>query len=136
MNKYKIIQEFGRYLIVGGTAFFVDMSILFIFNTYVFHPFSYGVYISAALGFIGGLVYNYIFSLVFVFKSAKEQNKGKNIGAFITFFLIGVIGLLLTELGMYAGIELLEINYLIVKVLVAGCVLIWNYGLKRILIFK
>ncbi|HEX2947188.1 MAG TPA: GtrA family protein [Clostridia bacterium] len=137
MNKNKLLQEFGRYILVGGTAFIVDMSLLYIFKNYVFHDFTYwGVYFSTAIGFIGGLVYNYILSLTFVFTSAKEQNKGKNVGAFVVFLLIGVSGLLLTELGMYAGVQLIGIHYLITKVLVAGFVLIWNYGLRKILLFK
>lgn len=95
-----------------------------------------GIYISIALGVIGGLIYNYILSLVFVFESAKYQNKGRTIGAFIIFFIIGIVGLVLTELGMYIGIEIFNISYLISKVLVAACVLIWNYGFRKVLIFR
>ena len=95
-----------------------------------------GVYIATALGFISGLVFNYIFSLVFVFKSAKEQNKGKTVGAFIAFALIGMIGLALTEGGMYLGYNMMRINYLVVKVFVAAVVLVWNYAGRKILIFK
>ena len=137
MKKYKLLQEFSRYVLVGGTAFVVDMTILYLFKNYVFYDFTeIGVYISTALGFIGGLIYNYILSLTFVFENAKAQNKGKSIGAFIVFLLIGIVGLLLTELGMYIGIQLFNINYLVVKTLVAGIVLIWNYGIRKILIFK
>ena len=136
MKKYKLLEEFGRYLLVGGTAFAVDIAILLIFKNYVFYNFVIGVYISTALGFIGGLMYNYILSLTFVFENAKAQNKGKTIGAFIAFLLIGLAGLLLTEAGMYIGIEIFAINYLVVRVLVAAVVLIWNYGIRKILIFK
>jgi putative flippase GtrA len=132
-----ILKEFIRYLIIGGTAFIVDFTLLYIFKTYVFYNLEVtGVYISTALGFIGGLMYNYIFSLLYVFESAKENNKGKDIRSFIIFTIIGVVGLILTELGMYVGVELFDINYLIVKVFVAGVVLIWNYGIRKILIFK
>ena len=137
MTKYKLLQEFSRYVLVGGTAFVVDISLLYVFKNYVFYNFAEsGVYISTALGFISGLIYNYILSLTFVFENAKAQNKGKTIGAFIVFLLIGMVGLLLTEIGMYIGIQLFAINYLVVKTLVAAVVSIWNYGMRKILIFK
>jgi len=137
VKKYKLLQEFSRYILVGGTAFAIDISLLYLFKNYVFYNFDeIGVYISTALGFIGGLIYNYILSLNFVFDSAKAQNKGKTIGAFIVFLLIGVAGLLLTEIGMYIGIQIFAINYLVVKILVSAVVLIWNFGIRKILIFK
>ena len=137
MKKYKLLQEFSRYVLVGGTAFAVDITILYLFKNYVFYNLSeIGVYISTALGFISGLIYNYILSLTFVFENAMAQNKGKTIDAFIAFLLIGMAGLLLTEIGMYIGIQIFVINYLVVKTLVAAVVLIWNYGMRKILIFK
>ena len=137
MKVDKIIKEFIRYLLVGGTAFIVDFTLLYLFKTYVFYNMAVtGVYISTALGFVGGLIYNYVLSLLYVFESAKENHKGKDIRSFIIFTIIGVVGLILTELGMYVGVELFAINYLIVKVFVAGVVLIWNYGIRKILIFK
>jgi len=139
--------EFLRYLIVGGTAFLVDYGVLFLCQTFIFEArgvtgayilsfFIPAINISTALGFIVGLVINYILSLVFVFKSAKEQNRGKTVGAFVIFAVIGVIGLLLTEGGMILGVNVLKIHYLIVKIFVTGFVLIWNYVARKILIFK
>lgn len=137
MRKLRFFQEFSRYIIVGGSAFIVDVFLFFLCNNYVFYSFNkIGVYISIAFGFIGGLIYNYILSLLFVFESARNEDKGKTIGAFIVFFLAGVAGLALTESGMYIGIEILNINYLISKVLVSACVLMWNYGVRKILIFR
>ena len=52
------------------------------------------------------------------------------------FAVIGAIGLLLTEGGMFLGYQLLHINYMIVKLFVAAFVLLWNYGARKILIFK
>jgi putative flippase GtrA len=137
MKKINLLKEFIRYLFVGGTAFFIDFFILYILKTYVFYGLNlFGIYISTALGFIGGLIYNYIMSLLYVFESAKDENSGKSIKSFIIFALIGVVGLILTEIGMYVGVGVMTINYMIVKVIVAGVVLIWNYGARKILIFK
>lgn len=132
-----LFKEFARYLVVGGTAFLVDYGVLYLSKTFLFSSFGdTGVYLATALGFLTGLIYNYILSLVWVFQSAKDQKKGRTVGAFVVFAVIGVIGLLLTEGGMFLGYQLLHINYLIVKLFVAAFVLLWNYGARKILIFK
>lgn len=131
------VKEFARYLVVGGTAFLVDYGVLYLSKTFLFQSLGdLGVYLATALGFLAGLVYNYVLSLVWVFRSAKDQKKGRTLGAFLLFSIIGIIGLLLTEGGMFLGYQLLHINYLIVKLFVAAVVLLWNYGARKILIFK
>ena len=130
-----IVTEFARYLLVGGTAFIVDFGTLVLFKQFILPDWNgLGLYIATALGFIAGLVYNYILSLVFVFTRAK--GKGRSVGAFIVFAVIGLIGLALTELGMYIGVDLLKLYYMLVKVFVTAVVLIWNYAARKILIFK
>lgn len=52
MNKKAIFNEFIRYIVVGGTAFLVDILILYLFKTKVFLSLGdAGIYISTALGF-------------------------------------------------------------------------------------
>ncbi|WP_297416796.1 GtrA family protein [Clostridium sp.] len=137
MNRKAIINEFIRYIFVGCTAFFIDILTLYFFKTQVFFGLGYiGIYVSTALGFLAGLIFNYICSLIFVFKDAKEQGKGRNIFSFFLFSLIGMIGLILTEIGMYTGVNFFNMNYLFTKVIVAVIVLIWNYAARKILIFS
>lgn len=130
--------EFMRYLLVGGSAFFVDMGILFLMYKFLFHNTGeLGILIGTALGFAGGLIYSYLLSIIFVFNNAVETVKGKTGKIFILFALIGIIGLILTEWGMYMGIKLFDTDYyLIVKCFVSGVVLLWNYGARKFFIFK
>lgn len=136
MKKNKLISEFFRYAVVGGSAFLIDYSLLYIFQNLVFYRFEGGIYFSTAIGFIAGLVFNYILSLKFVFESAAKENKGKTFGAFLIFAIIGVTGLLLTELGMYLHVEILGMNYMLAKLIVAAVILIWNYAMRKLLIFR
>lgn len=132
-----LLYEFLRYCVVGGCAFLVDAGTLALFNQVILPElFGYRLYIAAAIGFIVGLIFNYIFSLIFVFKSAKERKAGRTVSAFFIFAVIGLIGLGLTELGMYLGTYLLGIHYMLVKIVVTGFVLMWNYLSRKILIFK
>lgn len=138
MDKLKqLFFEFARYIIIGGLAFLVDSGILMLFNELLLPElYGYRLYVSTALGFMAGLAFNYIFSILFVFKSARTSNAGRSAKAFALFAVIGIVGLILTELGMYAGAELLKLHYILVKIVVAGIVLIWNYLGRKIFIFK
>ncbi len=134
----KLIKEFMRYLVVGGTAFLVDLGILTLTKNFIFYSLGEtGTLIATACGFIAGLIYNYILSIFFVFEKSKEKVKGKQLKSFLVFAIIGVIGLGLTMLGMHIGITIFgDKYYAIIKVFVAGVVLIWNYVGRKILIFR
>jgi putative flippase GtrA len=129
--------EFIRYLVVGGTAFIVDYGLFYLTKNFVFTDLGdVGVYLATALGFIAGLIYNYVLSIHFVFNSAKARHKGRTMGAFMLFVLIGIIGLLMSEGGMYLFYGIVNIHYMIAKILVSGIVLIWNYVARKLLIFR
>lgn len=134
----ELIKEFTRYLMVGGMAFLLDAATLHIFSKYVLKDLGdVGILLSAALGFIVGLVFNYILSVLFVFDTAKEKVKGSQVKFFSKFAIIGIGGLILTEIGIYVGISVLGNDmYILAKVIVAGVVLVWNYGARKIFIFN
>jgi putative flippase GtrA len=131
-----VVYEFIRYAVVGGVAFLADIGALVLFQELFFGSLRYGLYLSTVAGFIVGLVVNYVLSLKFVFTQEKDRGKGRSAGAFIVFGIIGLFGLLWTELGMWAGVEILSCDYRIVKVLVTGMVLVWNYLGRKLLIFN
>jgi putative flippase GtrA len=54
----------------------------------------------------------------------------------ILFVVIGIIGLLINELCMHIGVEFLGINYMIVKVITAAIVMVWNYIARKVTIFS
>jgi putative flippase GtrA len=95
------------------------------------------ILLATALGFSAGLVFNYILSLVFVFRKANEKAKQHKIRTFVLFAIIGIIGLLVTEFCMLIGIHILGQKwYPGVKIVTAGIGLIWNYVARKIFIFK
>ena len=137
MNSIRqLTLEFLRYCVVGGIAFLADFGSLVAAQELLLKDVRCGVYIATVLGFIVGLAVNYALSLWFVFTQKKDRGKGRSVGAFLIFGVIGLIGLGWTELGMWVGIALLSWNYMIVKVLVTGLVLVWNYLGRKLLIFN
>ncbi len=129
------IKELLRYVVVGGIAFLVDAGVLHLIMI-SFPDWKYTLYVAVTIGFLCGLIVNFILSLKFVFKNAKEKTENKKVQTFIIFAIIGVIGLGLTELGMHVGVVVLGYHHLLVKIFVAGLVMLWNYIARKIIIFS
>ncbi|HEX5126899.1 MAG TPA: GtrA family protein [Rhodocyclaceae bacterium] len=119
-------MEFLRYAGVGGLAFVIDFGLL----TLAVHL---GVnYLTATvIGFLGGLLTAFTLCVLWVWRGTRATTPKD----FVVFTVIGVIGLGLTYLGMWAGVGLLGMHYAIVKVLVAAVVLVWNFALRRLFVF-
>ena len=131
-----LVGEFLRYAVVGGLAFLVDFATLVAAQELLFGRFAFGVYLSTVCGFVAGLAVNYVLSLLFVFTQAKDRGKGRSVGAFLVFGVIGLLGLFWTELGMGLGVAVLGLDYRLVKVFVTAAVLLWNYLGRKLLIFR
>jgi len=128
--------EFMRYVVVGGIAFGADFGTLVLVQELFLKHVAIGLYVATVFGFVVGLTVNYALSLWFVFTQPQDQGKGRSVGAFLVFGIIGLLGLAWTELGMWFGVAILDWHYMIVKVLVTGAVLAWNYLGRKILIFN
>lgn len=134
-GRYKgVVLDFMKYAVVGGVAFAVDFGVMVGCREFIFPAVSWGVYASVAFGFFAGLTVNYLLSMVFVFSDRTRYRDGWTWSAFCWFAAIGVAGVILTEFGMWVGYGLLRFNYMAVKVVVSGCVLIWNFLGRRILL--
>lgn len=129
MQKLKeLIVQFIKFSFVGGTCFLIDYLLLAVLHEVV----SLSVLFSSAISFSVSVVANYLLSMRFVFKSQIESRKKE----FIIFVTLSIIGLLLNQLLMYIGIDILNIHYLIFKILATAVVLVYNYITRKIFIEK
>lgn len=120
--------QFFRYIFVGGVAFFVDALSLWACEKIMDYLFA------AAIAFVLGLAVNYIISVKFVF-SESEQVSSK-LKEFVIYAVIGIVGLLLTELILYALTEWMHIYFMISKIVAAAIVLLWNFIARKKIIYK
>lgn len=119
--------QFFRYVFVGGFAFLVDAFMLWLCEKWMNYM------IAAAIAFIIGLAANYVLSIWFVFsESEKITNKLKE---FTAYAVIGIIGLLLTEVIMYILTDLCHLYFLLSKIVAAALVLVWNFVARKKILY-
>lgn len=133
----ELIEEFLRYVLVGGTAFLADFATFSLLLNRIFGdegPWSRSL--AATGGFCVGILVCYLLSLMFVFEKAKTENKGRSLKDFIVFTIVGIIGLGLTVVGMWITKNVIPLNPYLAKIGCAGVVLIWDYAARKILVFS
>ena len=123
-TKNLLLQMF-KFLLVGGLAFIIDYVTLIICK----EVFNIHVLVSAAIAFTVSVIINYILSVTWVFDVDETKSKKKN---FITFIVFSIIGLGLTELIMWFGVDILKISYLIVKIIATAIVMVFNFVTRKL----
>lgn len=129
IKENKLFIQIFKFGIVGGLAFVIDYVTLIICKE-LFHL---DVLLSAGIAFTVSVIFNYILSVKWVFNVNQEKSKTKN---FIIFVVFSIIGLLLTELIMYIGTKVFDINYLIVKIVATIIVMIFNFITRKMFLEK
>lgn len=124
-----VFVQLFRYTLVGGTAFLLDFSALFLMTRFL------GIHylMSAALAFTLGVVTNYLLSITWVFSIHRLENRVAEFGIFA---LIGVVGLALNEIFMWFFTERVGLYYLLSKIGAAFFVYLWNFLARRFLLFR
>lgn len=124
----KVFIQLFRYFFVGGTAFVVDFGLLWALTRCC------GMHylLSAAISFAAGLTVNYALSVCWVFNDHVLRSR---VAEFAAFVLIGIIGLGLNEAILWGATALMELHYLIAKILSAAVVFFWNFLARKYLLF-
>jgi putative flippase GtrA len=124
----RLALQFLQYVVVGGIAFVVDFTTLFVLTELA------GLHylVSASCGFTLGLAVNYVLCIrwIFDFRSVEKASH-----EFALFSLIGLIGLLLNNALLYVQTEFIGLHYLTAKLIAAAIILLFNFSLRRYLLF-
>ena len=125
----ELIKQIFKFGIVGGIAFLIDFSVLYL-CTDVF-----GIYylISSVISFTVSVIFNYILSVKWVFNVNNDNSSRKN---FMIFIILSVIGLLINELIMYIMVDKLKVYYMLSKIVSTVVVMIFNFITRKIILEK
>jgi putative flippase GtrA len=126
MGKMKqLIKQIIKFGIVGILAFIVDAGILYLLTRYL------GIHylLSASISFVIALIFNYVFSMKFVFVKKEEISRKKE---FVIFVVLSIIGLLINEVIMLIGVDFANIHFMLTKLLSTAIVMVWNFVSKKI----
>lgn len=120
----KLIKQLFRFGIVGGIAFLIDYSILFICTEYL------GIYylISSFISFTVSTVFNYIASVRWVFDVDQKKSQRRN---FVLFIVFSVIGLGINQCIMWFGVEKIDLYYMLVKIGATAIVMVFNFVTRK-----
>ena len=144
-DKKQLLGEIFRFLLIGGFATIVDYVIFYLSTYLIFASLEDGLnkILSTFLGFTAGLIINWIFSARFVYRYEKKTTNKQ----LLTYIIICIAGLLVTELGIYLAMPLYETYYVTIiftfdfwqlffKCLMTVIVLVLNYLGRKFLIFN
>ncbi len=120
----KLIAQFAKFGVVGVIAFFIDYGLLALFT----EAFGVNYLISATISFTVSVIFNYIASMRYIFTHKEDMSRRRE---FVIFVALSVIGLLINNLCMWAGVELLGIHYLITKIFATAVVMMWNFVTRK-----
>lgn len=120
----KLLIQIFKFGIVGGIAFVIDYVSLIVCKE-VFHL---NTLLAAAIAFTISVIYNYIASVKWVFDVNKEKNKKAN---FVIFIVLSIVGLIITEIIMWFGTDVMKISYLIIKIVATAIVMVFNFITRK-----
>ena len=135
--------QFFRVIFVGGTATAVDIGSGWLFFRFVFlHNWTLGGFtltrdvLAAAVGFLLGLVVNYVLSVLWVFVR-KDINRVKE---FLSFAVIGLVGLLIKSgCMMLLGLVIPQQNgglFLLKSFIGTMIAFVWNFTARKVFIYN
>ena len=122
------IKRFAKYTLISSTAFGFDLLLLFI----LVDVFSQNQVIAAGIAFVIATSIQYFIVRRIVFPET-QQTIARTYVAFLT---IGTTGLLVIMGLMYIMTTILEWNYLVSRIGIAGFVGMWNYLMNLYINFK
>ena len=121
--------ELFRYFWAGSLTFLADFLVLLVLTEGV------GInYLWSNLAAVSvGIVMSYLLCVTWVFQNRRYT---RVIHEFPLFVLTCIVGILLNEFLLWAGVEFAQLHYLVAKVIVTAAVFIVNLCLRKVILFR
>ena len=121
-------REMAAYATVSATAFASDVATL----ATLIRMCHWHYLVASTVSFLVGAAVAYVLSVRFVFSFRRVANRQAEFAAFTA---IGSVGLLANAAVMAGAVEILNLHYMIAKILSGGTTFLLNYSARRLLLF-
>ncbi len=123
-----ILREALAYVVASACALLVDVIVLWVLVQYL----SWWYLAAATTSFLSGVVVAYVLSVKLVFKQRRLEDRRAE---FASFAAIGGVGLAINAAVILVAVKYLGLHYLVAKCFAAGFTFIFNFFLRRQLLF-
>ncbi len=123
-NKYR---ELIKYCIIGCSGALLD----FIVYTILIKAFGMNYLLANALSVTAGITNNFFLNAYLNFKVTDNMFK-----RFISFYLVGMLGLLISEILLYLLVDIMIMNSIIAKIITIFVITIVQFILNKTITFK
>ena len=134
LNKANI-KQFRSYFFVGGVAAIVEWVMFFIFANVL----QINYFVSTVIAFIFSTTANWILGRITTFKDNNTYKDKKAKEAFLV-FVVSAIGLLFNLILMYLFVTVMgfdsSLGKTLSKIAATGIVFIWNFLIRKLVIYK
>ena len=120
-----LFVQIFKFVIVGGIATIIDLIVYYVLYNYA----HLDPLIANILSFSVSVIYNYIASVKWVFDVKKDKNKVRML---VEFLIFSIIGLVITEILLWLGINKLGMNAMLVKIIATAIVMVFNFITRKI----
>ena len=134
LNKANI-KQFISYFFVGGVAAIVEWVMFFIFANVL----QINYFVSTVIAFIFSTTANWILGRITTFKDNNTYKDKKAKEAFLV-FVVSAIGLLFNLILTYLFVTVMgfdsSLGKTLSKIAATGIVFIWNFLIRKLVIYK
>lgn len=134
LNKANL-KQFISYFFVGGVAAIVEWVMFFIFANVL----QINYFVSTVIAFIFSTTANWILGRITTFKDNNTYKDKKAKEAFLV-FIVSAIGLLFNLILMYLFVTVMgfdsSLGKTLSKIAATGIVFIWNFLIRKLVIYK
>ena len=120
----RLIEQMLKFGIVGVIAFAIDYGAMVLFVELL----GMNPVLAAGISFCISVTFNYFASMRYVFTHRADLSRQAE---FAIFIVLSVIGLGINEALMWAGVDILLVSYLIVKLFATAVVMGWNFFSRK-----
>lgn len=120
--------EFARYVVASLAALLIDTAILLGAATALHYL------VAASLGFVAGALASYFLAIRWVFRQRRlVQRRRAELGIYA---LVGVLGLGINDLVIFLAVGTAGLSLLGAKVVAAGITFLFNFALRKLMLFR